>query len=188
MASFQKFEEGMNMVYDYAIFVDINKYDDFKEYVFYSMYNDSEFYMTPGDRYSIEHNDFMLKAFANAHAGVCTFAEIAITSDDNWICQIYTPEEIKTLISENDYKQLTSYFDIYIKRNIEKQRKFDSISKEIEKVLLNNSATLIETIGDWKHTKKIYGDQLDTYVDKMRKDCAQNAVVFPFNKFIANEM
>lgn len=186
MASFQRFEEGMEIVYDYAVFVDINVYgnDDKKELVFYSLYNDMESYMTLDNKYDEAHNIHFNNSLLNADAAICTFAKIAITCDDNWICELYTPEEIMTKISEEDFNALMHNFKRYLMRNIEKKDIYDDIRKEIDNAIKGNSLKLVECIGKWKQERYIYGGEVERYIRIMETNCLNYTVAFPIDKFV----
>jgi hypothetical protein len=193
MAHFKDYEvglfmEGKERVYDYAIFADVNVYDnDVYEYVFYGVHNDSDFYMSHDNKYGEAHNDYLINALANANRGIHTFAEIAITADDNWVCRLFTEEEIKTKISEEQYNMFMRTFQGYSENNMKCQEKHDKIQNEINRLKSLrdewDSATLVQQIGDWVQEVRIYGGDIDKYVAIMEKDAKRYRCHYPYSNF-----
>ena len=125
----------------------------------------------------------------NANKGVHTFVKLMLTRDDTEICEMYTDEEIKTKISEEEYDKLMNTFKEYLDKNIEFQEKYNSICREIEK--LNNAEfeqypKLTMSIGSWKREQfLIYDHDIEKYTKMMVEDSLRFKVVFPINKFIS---
>jgi hypothetical protein len=188
MASFMKFREGMDMVYDYAVLVDFNTYNACQtEYVFHQLYNETETYMTiDGEKYDEIHNNLLVEAKKNAMNGIMTFAKIGLSSCDSWVYELYTEEQIKTKITEEQYLILKNVFDEYLKSNIEKKRKYDIITKELAKLKENDYSSISFKIGEWEHKEILYNNYAGKYITMMEADALQHKVHFPIEKFISN--
>jgi hypothetical protein len=179
----------MEMVYDYAIFADVNVYENnVYEYTFYALHNECDFYMSRDNKYGEAHNAYIINALANANRGIHTFAEIAITKDDNWICRLFTEEEIKTRISEEEYNTLMRTFKSYSDNNMKSYEKCNKIQNEINKLKALRedwgSATLVQQIGDWKQEVRISGTEIDKYIAIMADDIKRYHSPFPVDKFL----
>lgn len=192
MALFKCFEKGMTEVRDYAIFIDANPCDNnVFELVFYGLHNDCEFYMTQDNKYSEAHNAHIINSLSNANNGLHTFAEIIVTNNDNWINRLYTEEEIKTKISEEEYNSLMRTFKSSCDNNLKCLEKYCNIKTEINKLKMLRAddgewaaATLVQQIGDWKQEVRLYGSDVDKYVAIMEKDAKKYDCHFPFEKFL----
>jgi len=185
MASFKKFEEGMDCVSDYAIFVDIEDYQGEKSYTFHSLYNASEYPFYMNDEHEDSH-EMINEAVTNAYKGVITFAKIVITQDDNWVDELYTVDEIKKLITFAEYTYL---FDAFKKRMdvlIKNKKKYDILRRELDDMLEMDPLHVVEVIGSFTIEKKVYSNsEKNVYIERMKKECERYIVHFPLLPFMS---
>lgn len=184
MAQFQKWTDDVEMVYDYAVFTDIGEYDGNKYCLYYSLYNEQEYDMNTNDKHE-DSEELMYKAIGNAYNGIVTYAKIALTENDGWVCELYTDKEIKELITEEQFKYLEDAFKRHLNMNIESKKKQEVLRREIEN-LKNRNGVITITIGRWSKTLPMYSYDIDkNKILKIMEDeykCCK--VEFPIFSFI----
>jgi hypothetical protein len=184
MSAFKRFEEGMDSVNDYAIFIDIEDYQGDKSYIFHSLYNECEYPMTITEE-NEDHHDMINEAVTNAYKGVITFAKIVVTQDDNWIDQLYTVDDIKQLITFAEYTYL---FDAFKKRMgvlIKNKMKYDLLSRELDDMREMDPLHVVETIGSFTIEKRVHSNsERQVYIERMEKECERYIVHFPLLPFM----
>lgn len=184
MARFQKWSKDVEMVYDYAVFVDIHDYDGKKYCDYLSLYNEQEFEISASDEHE-DSEELLDMAIDNAYNGIITYAKIAITANDNWICELYTDKEIKGLITEEQYKYLENAFKNSLNALIENKKVEEVLRREMDR-LKDDYRRVTVTIGKWSISTSLYnlGMNRNTFLNIMEKEYNNYKVEFPITAFV----
>jgi hypothetical protein len=183
MASFQEFEKGMKMVYDYGVFVDIERHETHYTYTFNAFYNQTEYYVKKDEKHE-EQSELICTAVSNVLDGKRTYAKLAITEDDSWIMEVYTEEEFEKLVSEDIKEYLSCMFYQYLNANIERKKHQEKLLNLLAEISEKKEVVVEEKIGFWTRKVTLYGYDCDKYLRILTEDVEKHKVWFPLLPFM----
>lgn len=132
-----------HMTCDYAIYCSAGLYNNREFYKFYSINNrDLIAYNTKlATPYEVEdlvykhHKECILKCIQASYRNKRRFVKVEIDEDHiTWVREVYTEDEIKRVISQEQYNELIKRYYKHWEIIREKRAKLEEVSREIEKL------------------------------------------------------
>lgn len=170
---------GYDVVADYGVFTNIVSDADKLVYTFCGVKNgdglwiDNQYTSEKYKKYSAMVSQMM----ANACEGKMTYGLLFLSEHHILLSEIYTSEQIKQLISPEDFKKLNGYFYDTLKENIAKQKEYDILNHELEELSRNRILEGTLTLGSFQF-KHIISDR-EYYLKKCRAEVDKFKVYFP---------